>query len=43
MDTRGSFPRLKKPERKADHSLPADVELKKIMDLYIHFPYVFMA
>jgi hypothetical protein len=38
MGTVSSFPRVKQQGREADHSPPASAEVKKNVDLYIHFP-----
>jgi hypothetical protein len=38
MGTRDSFPGVKRPEHVADHSPPNSVEVKKNMDVFIHFP-----
>jgi hypothetical protein len=39
---RGLFPRLKRPERETDHSLPTSAEVKKIWIYTFIPPYVFM-
>jgi hypothetical protein len=38
MGTGGSFPGVKRQRREADHSPPACAEVKKTVDLYLHFP-----
>jgi hypothetical protein len=37
IGTGGSFPRIKRPGREADHSPLASAEVKKNVDLYTHF------
>jgi hypothetical protein len=34
---------VKRPGREADHSSPSSAEVKEWVELYIHFPYAFMA
>jgi hypothetical protein len=36
MDTRGSFPGVKRPGHEADHSLPSTAEVKIWGELYLH-------
>jgi hypothetical protein len=38
METRGSFPGVKRPGREADHSLPSSAEVKERVELYRHSP-----
>jgi hypothetical protein len=38
MDTRGSFPEVKRPGCEADHSPPSSAEVKECMELYLHSP-----
>jgi hypothetical protein len=33
---RGSFPRVRRPEREADHSPPSSTEVKECVELYLH-------
>jgi hypothetical protein len=42
MGTRGSFPRVKRPGREADHSPPTSAEVNKIWIYTSTAPYVFM-
>jgi hypothetical protein len=42
MGTGGSFPRVKQPEREADHSLPTSTEVKKMWIYTATSPYAFM-
>jgi hypothetical protein len=43
MGTGGSFPGLKRPGREADHSPPANAEIKKMWIYTSTPPYIFMA
>jgi hypothetical protein len=43
MGTGGSFPRVKRPEREADHSPPASVEVNKMWIYTTTPPYVLLA
>jgi hypothetical protein len=43
VDTRGSFPGVKRPERDAGHSPPSSAEIKECVELYLHSQYAFMA
>jgi hypothetical protein len=43
MSIGDSFPGLKRPRREADHSPPPSAAVKNGVELYLHFPYVFMA
>jgi len=43
IDTRGSFPGIKRSESKSDHSSPSSAEVKECMELHLHPPYAFMA
>jgi hypothetical protein len=38
MDTRGSFPGVKRLGRETDHSPPSSAEFKECVELYLHFP-----
>jgi hypothetical protein len=38
MGIGGSFTRIKRLGREADHSPPTSAEVKKNVDLYIHYP-----
>jgi hypothetical protein len=38
MGNRGSFPAVKRPGRKADHSPLSSAEVKECVELYIHSP-----
>jgi hypothetical protein len=38
MGTGGSFPGVKRPGREANHSPATSAEVKKNVDLYIHYP-----
>jgi hypothetical protein len=39
MGTGSSLPGVKRPGREAGHSPPAIVEVKRNVDLYIHYPH----
>jgi hypothetical protein len=38
MGNGGSFPGLKRPERKVDHTPPSSAEAKECVELYLHSP-----
>jgi hypothetical protein len=38
MGTRGSFPGVKRPGHKADHSPPSSADAKECVELYLHSP-----
>jgi hypothetical protein len=38
IDTRGSFPGVKRPGREADHSPPSSAKVNECVELYLHSP-----
>jgi hypothetical protein len=40
MGTRGFFPRIKRPGREADHSLPSSAEVKECVELHPQYAFI---